>query len=715
LLQRLEGEVLEVSYRDQVTGYTVASVVVSDGQVVTVVGAFPLPMAGERLVMEGRWTVHRRYGRQFCAEDVRMAMPSSLEGLVRYLSSGVIPKVGPSTARRIVEHFKEETLDVLDNRVERLLEIPGIGPKRVEEVRLHWEEHRRRRQAVLQLLDFGIGSALADRIVRIYGDLAAEVVRSNPYQLAYDVAGIGFVTADRIAQRVGICRDAPERLDAGILFSMRRAVEEGHSMLPWDELLQRSRRLLAVDSGVEERLELLCTLGMLEAEELGGLRCVYLPGLRRAEAASAGAVRDMAASSGARLGWELEGMITALEGQFGIRLEEPQRRAVKGALSHRIFVITGGPGTGKTTLLRFTVRLCQMMGLRVLLAAPTGRAAKRMAEVTGVEAYTLHRALEYDPRSNRFGRGSSRPLEADVVIVDEFSMVDLPMFHRLLSGIGEDASLVLVGDSNQLPSIGPGSVLKDLISSGSVPKVELKGIFRQAQRSLIIRNSYRILEGGTLELPPLSQGLDVAFVEEDDPSLAAEAVVDLVGYEIPRCTGLSPWDVQVLTPMHKGEAGARNLCLRLQEVLNPSGERLRRGEGGFRRGDKVIQLKNDYDLEIYNGDIGVVEGQVDQGLLVDFEGRRVQIRREAEVNLALAYALTIHKSQGSEYPAVVVPLLDQHFVMLKRNLLYTALTRAKRLAVLVGSRRAIERAVSTQEGNARYGALRWRLAKREEA
>ncbi|EHM10425.1 helicase, putative, RecD/TraA family [Thermanaerovibrio velox DSM 12556] len=711
-LDRIRGEVLEVSYRDDLTGYTVAKVVTPEGETVTVVGSFPLIMAGERLSLLGRWGRHQRYGLQFRAEKLRVEMPVSEEGLVRYLSSGLLPGVGPSVARRIVEAFGGDTLEVLDNHPERLLEVPGIGAKRLDEIRRRWEEHRHRRHVMMEIMDYGIGFSMADRIFCAYGDLAPQVIRNNPYQLAYDVKGIGFVTADQIAKGMGFDDHAPERLDAGLVFVLRRSIDDGHSMLPQEDLLRGAERLLNVRADLlSQRLELLCQMGTLEREILGGMECIYHPFLRRAEEEVARAVMDLAASGGPRLKWELDLMISALEGQWGMTLEGPQREAVKGALSHRIFVITGGPGTGKTTLLRFTAALCESMGLEVLLMAPTGRAAKRMSEVTGLEASTVHRALGYDPRSGGFQRGSGAPLEADVVVVDEFSMVDLPLFHGLLSALGDGCSLVLVGDVNQLPSIGPGTVLNDLISSGAVPKVELSGVFRQAEESLVVSNSYRILRGEELEMPSLDDGFDFAFVEEEDPIAAAELVAELVGYEIPRRTGLDPmWDVQVLTPMHKGEVGARALCLRLQEVLNPSGEPLRRGEGAIRRGDKVIQLKNDYDLDIYNGDIGIVREAQGDGLVLDFEGRPVKVGADGERNIALAYALTIHKSQGSEYPAVVVPVLSQHSSMLKRNLLYTALTRAKRLAVLVGSRRAVSMAVKVKSDVCRYGALKWRLS-----
>ncbi|MCX7828514.1 MAG: ATP-dependent RecD-like DNA helicase [Thermanaerothrix sp.] len=711
-LDRIRGEVLEVSYRDDLAGYTVAKVATTEGETVTVVGSFPQIMAGERLSLWGRWVTHQRYGLQFRAEKLHVEMPVSEEGLVRYLSSGLLPGVGPSVARRIVEAFGADTLEVLDNQPERLLDIPGVGPKRLEEIRKRWEEHRQRRGVMMEIMEYGIGFSMSDRIFCAYGDLAPQVIRSNPYQLAYDVKGIGFVTADQIAKTIGFDDHAPERLDAGLMFVLRRSIEDGHSMLPEEELLRAAERLLNVKGELlPQRLKFLCQMGTLEVENLGGMECVYHPLLKRAEEEVARAVKDLAASGGPRLKRELDLMISALEAQWGMTLEDAQREAVKGALSHRIFVITGGPGTGKTTLLRFTTALCQSMGLEVLLMAPTGRAAKRMSEVTGLEASTIHRALGYDPRSGGFQRGRGAPLEADVVMVDEFSMVDLPLFHGLLSALGEGCSLVLVGDCNQLPSIGPGTVLNDLISSGAVPKVELSGVFRQAGQSLVVSNSYRILRGEELDMPSLDDGFDFAFVEEEDPIAAAELVAELVGYEIPRRTGLDPmWDVQVLTPMHKGDVGARALCLKLQEVLNPSGEPLRRGEGAIRRGDKVIQLRNDYDLDIYNGDIGIVREAHGDGLVLDFEGRPVKLGPDGERSIALAYALTIHKSQGSEYPAVVVPILPQHASMLRRNLLYTALTRAKRLAVLVGSRRAVSMAVNAKSDVRRYGALRWRLS-----
>ena len=719
----LEGELETVSFRDDVTGYTVARLRTPRGEGATVVGSFPLPSPGERLVLEGRWKEHPRFGIQFEVSVCRAQAPVSPEGVARYLGSGVIRGIGPVLASRIVGVFGADTLKVLDEDFQRLREVPGIGERRREEFRLAWEAHRQRRSILLFLHDHGIGSATADRIVRRYGEEAERVVRANPYQLAEDVEGIGFATADRIALKGGMASDDPARVRAGLLFALRKSAEEGHVLLPRRELLRRAGDLLDLTGDLEPVLEEALEQGLLGEETFfpepwkGEGRAVYLPYLRRAEEGVVRRLEALLDQGAPAVREEDRRALEKLEASLGIELAGAQREAVLAALVSRVVVVTGGPGTGKTTLVRLLVNLCEARGESVLLGAPTGRAAKRLGEATGREAKTLHRLLEFEPHTGRFQRNASNPLEGRRLVVDEVSMVDLPLFACLLAALPREASLVLVGDADQLPSVGPGSVLRDLLASGALPSVTLQEVFRQAAQSRIVRSAHRILRGHLPETDNPPELQDFYFVPQEDPGRTAELVVELVSSRIPARFGLDPLlDIQVLCPMHRGDAGAQNLNVRLQQALNPFGRELRRGNRLFREGDRVMQLRNDYDREIYNGDLGRISRVDPEGtqLHVRFEGREVPCLDEDLDSLAPAYAVTVHKAQGSEYPAVVVPLVTQHYVLLQRNLLYTAVTRGKRLVVLVGSRRALSLAVHNETIRARYGALAERLRRRRE-
>ncbi|MFO7168299.1 MAG: ATP-dependent RecD-like DNA helicase [Chloroflexota bacterium] len=719
-MPQLAGILERITYQSDTDGYTVARIQPRDrAYQVTIVGKLLGVQVGESLELEGRWVEHPEHGRQFEVERYRTVLPATVEGIRRYLGSGLIKGIGPVTARRIVETFGAETLQIIDNTPERLREVPGLGPKRVARIARAWEEQQQIKAIMLFLQDLQISPGLAVRIYKQYGDQALAVVRTSPYRLADDVYGIGFLTADRIAQSVGIPHDSPQRIGAGLRYALSQAAEDGHCFLPWEELVAQAARLLEVgEPEVNAVLEAIAITREVHVERRGDERHVYLLPFYHAERSVAERIRALQAAPSTMADFfraaNWPRVFEHLAERRGIDLAGRQREAVQMALTEKVSVLTGGPGTGKTTILSIIISALQQRGEPFVLASPTGRAAKRLSEATGAEAKTIHRLLEFSPVGGpHFKRNAENPLPASMVVVDEVSMLDVLLANHLLKAVPPEAHLLLVGDADQLPSVGAGRVLRDLLESGAVPSVHLDVIFRQAEGSGIVTNAHRINRG---ELP-LTRNLDDFFLfSEPDPERCAALVVDLVQRRIPARFGLDPLrDIQVLTPTHRGAAGVAGLNAALQQALNPPSParaEQRVGSVVFRVGDRVLQLRNNYDLDVYNGDIGEVVAidAEEQLLVVRYDGARdVAYDFGLLDELALAYAISVHKAQGAEYPCVVVPLLTQHYMLLQRNLLYTAVTRAKQLVVLVGDFRAVAMAVKNNRVARRYTGLAWRL------
>lgn len=727
-MSALEGVIDKITYRNEESGYTVAKLRSSDltGEVHTVVGNFASLVAGETVRVEGEWVRHSDYGRQFKVERLTPLAPATKEAIEKYLGSGMIKGIGPVTAARLVKRFGLNTLDVIENAPGRLTEVDGLGPQRAEVIARAFAEQRQVRDVMLFLRSYDISPAYAQKIHRRYGSRTMEVLRENPYRLASEVFGIGFKTADRIAQSMGLPEDSPHRADACLRYVLDAAGDEGHTFLPAGDLFQRAGEALGLPGEtLGGSLDRLAAAGEVVVDGVDG---IFLASYHRAETEVAGRLaeclkaRGSAAKDGAGgKGGPVEHLINEAETASGITLAGQQREAVSRALSAAVLVITGGPGTGKTTITRTLLACFDRLRWKVELAAPTGRAAKRMTEACRREARTIHRLLEYgfdEARGVTFRRNADRPLEADAVIVDEMSMVDIHLMQSLIRAVRPGTKLVLVGDADQLPSVGAGNVLRDIIASQVVPVVRLTEVFRQAADSQIVANAHRINTGRFPELN--GKDSDFFFMEEPDPDKARELIVQLVSTRLPPFLDVDPVrDIQVITPMRRTSLGVERLNADLQEALNPqTDDRQALAAHGvvFRRGDKVMQIRNNYEKEVYNGDIGVVvEVDLEEGeVLVSYPeaagAHRVAYDRTELDEIVLAYATSVHKSQGSEFPVVVMPVTTQHYVMLQRNLLYTAVTRAKRLVVLVGTKKALGIALNNNRVETRYSGLAGRLA-----
>ncbi|MBK9091117.1 MAG: ATP-dependent RecD-like DNA helicase [Holophagales bacterium] len=706
----LAGQVERVTFHSEESGFAVLRVRVRGRhEAVTVVGHAAAISPGEELRASGTWVSDLKHGPQFKAETVTTVTPTSPEGIERFLASGLVKGVGPHFAKRLVEAFGTAVFEVIEAEPGRLREVPGVGPLRAERIVASWAEQRGVREIMVFLHSHGVGTSRAVRIYRAYGADAISVVSKDPYRLARDVRGIGFVTADALARRLGIPEDAMIRVRAGVSHVLAEALDDGHCGLARETLVPQAAELLGrPGEQVREALELELADRHVVADEAGGKACVFLPALHAAERVIAERIAALAAGSPPWRHSDPASAIPWVEARTGVTLSPSQRSAVAAFLRSKVLVLTGGPGVGKTTLVDALLRIVFAESLRIALAAPTGRAARRLSESTRMEAKTLHRLLEVDPSTGRFRRGRDNPLEADLVVVDEASMIDVLLARSLLEAMPPGAALLLVGDADQLPSVGPGQVLRDILESAAVPAVRLTEIFRQAAESRIVVGAHRIRDG---HLPDLTNppGTDLFFFDAKDPEDAARRVVEVVSERIPRRFGLDPTrDVQVLVPVHRGPLGARALNEALGKALNPGGTpRVSRFGQELAPGDRVMQIENDYDKEVYNGDLGVVTAvDPDEGeLRATFEGREVPYAFDELDVLQLAWATTIHKSQGSEYPAVVIPLGMTHYAMLERNLLYTAVTRGKKLVVLVGDRRAIAIAAKRSSAGRRLTRL----------
>ncbi|MEV6791506.1 ATP-dependent RecD-like DNA helicase [Streptomyces sp. NPDC051320] len=726
----LEGVLERITYANEENGYTVARVDTGRGSdLLTVVGSLLGAQPGESLRMEGRWGSHSQYGKQFTVENYTTILPATIQGIRRYLGSGLIKGIGPVMADRITTHFGLDTLDVIEQEPKRLIEVPGLGPKRTKLIGAAWEEQKAIKEVMIFLQGVGVSTSIAVRIYKKYGDASISVVRNEPYRLAADVWGIGFLTADRIAQAVGIPHDSPERVKAGLQYALSQSTEQGHCFLPEEQLIAEAVKLLQVDTGlvIDCLAELAAEEGVVRERVPGPeggeewVTAVYLVPFHRAELSLSAQLLRLLRTEEDRMpafrdvDWDTA--LSWLAARTGAELAPEQQAAVRLALTEKVAVLTGGPGCGKSFTVRSVVELARVKKAKVVLAAPTGRAAKRLAELTGADASTVHRLLELKPGGDA-AYDRDRPLDADLVVVDEASMLDLLLANKLVKAVVPGAHLLLVGDVDQLPSVGAGEVLRDLlVAGGPVPRVRLTRIFRQAQQSGVVTNAHRINSGSH----PLTQGLpDFFLFVEDETEEAGKLTVDVAARRIPQKFGLDPRrDIQVLAPMHRGPAGAGTLNGLLQQAITPARPGLpekRFGGRVFRVGDKVTQIRNNYDKGangVFNGTVGVVTAldpdEQKLTVLTD-EDEEVPYDFDELDELAHAYAVTIHRSQGSEYPAVVIPVTTGAWMMLQRNLLYTAVTRARKLVVLVGSRKAIGQAVRTVSAGRRFTALDHRLA-----
>ena len=721
----LSGQVERITFTNEENGFTIARVKVRGRhEPVTVVGTMMSLMVGEILEMRGEWSTHPKFGEQFKVFEYKTKVPATVYGIRKYLGSGMIKGLGPVMAGRIVDRFGKDTLDIIENHVERLAEVEGIGKKRITMIAGAWDEQREIRDVMLFLQSHGVSTGYAAKIFKHYGNQAIAVVKENPYRLAGDIFGIGFITADQIAAKLGISRDATIRVEAGILYVLNKQSEEGHVYFPYEVLVSRSCEILDVDrEPVERALAALAADQKIILEDLNegfdafkeNNKAVFLARFYLFETGVAQRLNALVDTAKSIRDIDPVKAIDWVQKKLTITLAANQIKAVGWAIENKVMVITGGPGTGKTTIINAILQILSRLDARIMLAAPTGRAAKRMGETTGYEAKTIHRLLEYSFQKGGFQRNEDKPLDCDVLIVDEASMIDIILMYHLLKAVPPFATFIMVGDVNQLPSVGAGNVLNDIIASGSVPVATLDKIFRQARSSQIVVNAHKINDGIMPSLNteysanPLN---DFYFIEQEDPEKILDIILELCKTRIPRRFNYDPVnEIQVLTPMHKGVVGAGNLNSRLQAALNPGEDGIVRGERTFRIDDKVMQIRNNYDKEVFNGDIGRVTAirWEDREVIITYDDREVVYDFSDLDEIVPAYAISVHKSQGSEYPVVIIPIVTQHYILLQRNLIYTAVTRGKNLVVIVGTRRAMAMGINNNKTLQRFTRLQYRL------
>jgi exodeoxyribonuclease V alpha subunit len=718
----LQGLIERITFTSEETGYTVAQVkVYGRKDLVTVTGSMVNPLPGEVIKMKGEWNNHPKYGRQFKIVFCQTTTPATVHGIEKYLGSGLIKGIGPVMAKRIVRKFKEETLNIIENETETLSDVEGIGKKRIGMIKQAWEEQKEIRAVMIFLQSHDVSSGYAAKIFKQYGNDAITIVQDNPYRLATDIFGIGFLTADRIAEKLGFAKDSALRSECGILHVLHEMADEGHAYSPYEPLIAKCKEILDIDREI-----IVIAIGTIAAgnkiviedittdtdDLVENNKAVYLAGYHVAEKNVASRLQTLIHAPQSVRKIDPEKAVQWVQEKLSITLAEKQVEAVKCAGKSKVMVITGGPGTGKTTIINAVIKIFAAIKASIMLAAPTGRAAKRMTESTGYEAKTIHRLLEFSMQKGGFKKNEESPLDCQLLIVDEASMIDTLLMYHLLKALPVTATFILVGDVNQLPSVGAGNVLKDIIRSGVVPVVELHEIFRQAKESLIIVNAHRINKG---EFPNLqsSQKLDdFYFIEQEDPAKVLELIINCVKERIPERFGFDPIDdIQVLSPMHKGTVGAGNLNVELQRALNNREDAITRGGRNYRIHDKVMQIRNNYDKEVYNGDIGRIINidEEAQEVTIKIDDREVTYDYSDLDELVHAYAVSVHKSQGSEYAAVVIPLLTRHYMLLQRNLLYTGVTRGKKLVVIIGTKKALAIAVKNNKPQKRYTLLLRRL------
>jgi len=709
-MESITGTVEKIVYRNEENGYVIAKISLekNEEKLTTIVGSMASVNIGETYELKGEWVNNPKYGWQFNFENYQLILPTSLLGLKRYLSSGLIKGVGPATADRIIKHFGGKTLEVLENNLQRLTEIEGIAEKRIRVISKSWEEQKEIKRVMIFLQSYKITTGYAVKIYKTYGNSAIEKLKENPYRLVDDVFGIGFKIADRIAQNLGIEPNSPARIKAGIKYSLNELANQGHCYGVINEIIEKGSELLEVEESlVEKALEILKNNNEIIVQE----DRVWLPLYYFAELGVGKKLIELLKFPQQIISLDVQKKIRYLEKRYDFSFAEEQKEAIRKVLLNRVLVLTGGPGTGKTTTTLGLIELFEELKLKIILAAPTGRAAKRMSETTGRKAKTIHRLLEYSPKNGTFTRDAENPIKTEVIILDEVSMIDILLMNSLLKAVLPGTFLILIGDVDQLPSVGPGNLLKDIIDSETIPVVRLTKIFRQDWRSLIIVNAHRVNEGKY----PVIKGereRDFYFIEEEDPQLAAQKIINLCTVRLPSKYKIDPVDdIQVLSPMYKGEVGADNLNYSLREALNSKGKEIKYGNYSFRINDKVMQIKNNYDKEVFNGDIGRINhiNVEDHILEVNFYGRKVCYDFSELNELVLAYAITVHKSQGSEYRIVIIPVMTQHYLLLQRNLLYTGITRAKDMVILIGTKKALWIAIKNNKTFHRNTSLRERL------
>lgn len=722
---KLTGQIETITYANEDNGYIVAKVTAQGhSEPVTVVGRLPAVAPGEILDMSGTWKDHSKYGEQFEVGTYTIKVPATVYGIRKYLGSGLIKGLGPKMAERIVGAFGKETLDVIEHHIEKLIRIEGIGKKRVESIRTAWTEQKEIRDVMIFLQTFGVGIGYAAKIFKKYKGRSVQVVKSNPFRLADDLFGVGFKTADAIAEKLGFPKDASLRIEAGVIHLLKQFADEGHVYYPYNGFVHKSRDVLEVNTEIvqgaidrlaaEKKIVIEKADAYIPLHSKGREERVYLTGFYQSEANVAGRLNQIMSASRSIREMNVRNAIEWAQKKLSIHLAEQQVEAIRCVLENKITIITGGPGTGKTTIVGALLKIFGSLRIRILLAAPTGRAAKQLSEATGYEARTIHRMLEFSMHKGGFQKNENNPLDCDLLVVDEASMIDIALMQSLLKAVQNETTLVLVGDVYQLPSVGPGTVLKDMISSEVFPVIELNKIFRQARESQIVVNAHKINNGilpafGAESSPAARK--DFYFRERHAPEEVLAFILELVKVHLPERGFDRLTDIQVLTPMNKGIVGVENLNRELQKALNPGEDCVMRGSKNFRLNDKVMQIKNNYDKGVFNGDIGRIQKirPIDQEIHVLFDGRTVKYDYSELDEIVLAYAITVHKSQGSEYPAVIFPVVSQHYILLQRNLIYTAVTRAKDMVVIIGTKKAMSMAVKNDRTQRRFTSLADRL------